>query len=620
MKVNEGYRDSKASPIQSLLKAKEYSDVRDYPKKIAILRSLIQERPSEFYVDSREGNIIGITHRPTGFRIHMPYSAYPGQNSKEASDDLAVYTAAPPGSEALIKKHGLLSAKVLIDNPEVLAAVIASRRSSPYAMTSEEFVENVKERLQDSHRARSQRGPSVFFGMPDPDKITDKHPTRQFKSEMYRVNLGELLKDIPDTVVEGAELVPYRKDMSDEEYSKRKGPLTREQIEAYIKTPSKDLWKHYDEPEGKRYASDVPHAFIITPEGRIPSKYIEKMSAEARYMQVHEGYIDGYIHKEAAPGGGIGAGALTDALFSAIKKRIDYYRDNPKEVGDTLRKIEQDPRLRKAGDVLRKSPRMRTIRRALGRPFVSLKKPFGYDSSEIKKNFDNSVDKRGLLKTLAKVIKGERLWDADTPYEDLSNETKRRMLAQRAYFDLPVDESKMSEHFEVDKEDPKTWRYKKDDSYRKELDAEVKGKFHGYIPSSRYDYPPRPKEVQTKGDKEFVEGSAGYIGGYRATRDKGSDTARIVDRWDFENYRGGAGYRKDVPKTTQSGIGGYSNLPDEDWGARDSKGRAIEMEIERNWHLSKNIADILAGNPITMKQDIDISKKALPKVVQERMQ
>ena len=328
----------------------------------------------------------------------------------------------------------------------------------------------------------------------------------------------------------------------------------------------------------------------------------------------NQAYLQGYIHKEAAPDA-----AYFKKLKDIVQKRIAYYRDNPKTVGDRLRKIEQDPRLRKAGDVLRKSPLMRPIRRAIGRPFVSLKAPVGYDSSEIKKNFDKSVKDIGLRKTLSKVIKGERLWNADIPYEDLPNEFKKRMLAQRAYFDLPVDESRMAEYFDVDKEDPKTWRYKQDSIYRKDLDAAVKGKFHGYNPNPHYKYVPKPHKVQTKGDKEFVESSAGFVGGYRATRDKGSDIARIVDRWDYENHRGGAGYKKDVPRTIKSGLGGYSNLSSKDRGAKDSKGRNIEMEVERNKHLSKNIADILIGNPITLKQDIDISKKALPKAVQGRL-
>jgi hypothetical protein len=333
-------------------------------------------------------------------------------------------------------------------------------------------------------------------------------------------------------------------------------------------------------------------------------------------MTGYEGDWMSYVASGAVGGlaGGFGGAAAGDA----VKKRIDHYRANPGEAGDILRKIEQDPRLRKVGDALRKNPLMRPIRRALGRPFVSLKKPVGYDSSEIKKNFDKSVKDIGLRKTLAKVIKGEPLWNTESA--KVNEETEKRMLAQRAYFDLPVDESKMSEYFDVDKQDPKTWRYKKDDPYRKELDAEVKAKFHGYHPNPHYKHIPLEKKVRTKGDKEFIEDSKGFIGGFRATRDKGSDIARVADRWDYENYRGGEGYKEDVPKTSQSmGGGGYSNASAEDTAKKGILGKNRSREIERNKHLVKNILDILLGNPITLKQDIDLSKKALPKAVQERM-
>jgi hypothetical protein len=328
-----------------------------------------------------------------------------------------------------------------------------------------------------------------------------------------------------------------------------------------------------------------------------------------------QAYLQGYMSKEAGP-----IAMSFKKLKDTVQENIDHYKDNPKKVGDILRKIEQEPILRNVGDALRKSSIMRPIRRALGKPLVSLKKPVGYDSSEIKKNFDKSVKDIGLRKTLAKVIQGKRLWDTETADSDMSAEMKKRMLAARAYFDLPLDESKMSEHFDVDKEDPKTWRYKKDDPYRKYLDAEVKAKFHGYNHRPRYKYEPMEKKVQTKGDKEFVEGTKKFIAGYRATRDKGSDIARVADRWDYENYRGGEGYREDVPKAWFSGAGrGYNNASAEDTAYKGIIGKNRSREIERNKHLVKNILDILLGNPITLKQDIDISRKALPRAVQDRL-
>lgn len=78
-----------ASPIiQTLLQAKELSDRRDYKGKHAKLRSLIEQYPDDFYIDSRMGDIVGLTHK-SGFRIHAPSKIIPiplrGVTSEEYS-------------------------------------------------------------------------------------------------------------------------------------------------------------------------------------------------------------------------------------------------------------------------------------------------------------------------------------------------------------------------------------------------------------------------------------------------------------------------------------------------------------------------------------------------------
>ncbi|HXS24019.1 MAG TPA: hypothetical protein VN719_07310, partial [Gemmatimonadales bacterium] len=65
--------------IGELRKAKERSDRGDYLGKHEILRQLLKERPGEFFIDSHEHPMVGITHRPTRFRIHMPEVALPDE-------------------------------------------------------------------------------------------------------------------------------------------------------------------------------------------------------------------------------------------------------------------------------------------------------------------------------------------------------------------------------------------------------------------------------------------------------------------------------------------------------------------------------------------------------------
>ena len=63
--------------LDQLKRAKGLSDQRNYGQKNQVLRQLIQKHPDDFIIDSQEGDIIGITHRPTKFRIHMQRSSFP---------------------------------------------------------------------------------------------------------------------------------------------------------------------------------------------------------------------------------------------------------------------------------------------------------------------------------------------------------------------------------------------------------------------------------------------------------------------------------------------------------------------------------------------------------------
>jgi len=74
--------------VSDMQKAKNYSDVRQYDAKHSLLNQLIREAPQEFYVDSDDNSgIVGLTHAPTGFRIHAPRHVIEGLElgSKAAS-------------------------------------------------------------------------------------------------------------------------------------------------------------------------------------------------------------------------------------------------------------------------------------------------------------------------------------------------------------------------------------------------------------------------------------------------------------------------------------------------------------------------------------------------------
>lgn len=62
--------------LKQLIRAKEYSDEGQYLKKHKILAKLMKRDPEDWEVDS-SGRYLGLTHLPTGFRIHAPRELVP---------------------------------------------------------------------------------------------------------------------------------------------------------------------------------------------------------------------------------------------------------------------------------------------------------------------------------------------------------------------------------------------------------------------------------------------------------------------------------------------------------------------------------------------------------------
>lgn len=97
-----GLGQGSINPLDSLLSAKQESDKRNYPAKHAILRKLIKQSPNDFTIDSEVGDIYGVTHIPTGFRIHMPRGEAPAGLKKQASRALTVAPSDNAGLSALV--------------------------------------------------------------------------------------------------------------------------------------------------------------------------------------------------------------------------------------------------------------------------------------------------------------------------------------------------------------------------------------------------------------------------------------------------------------------------------------------------------------------------------------
>lgn len=85
--------------LQALKALKASSDKRDYRNKHRMARMLIRQFPDEFYIDSEEPGITGITHSPTNFRFHLPVEVVPPDMHRKPLevqfDKDAAYTVVP---------------------------------------------------------------------------------------------------------------------------------------------------------------------------------------------------------------------------------------------------------------------------------------------------------------------------------------------------------------------------------------------------------------------------------------------------------------------------------------------------------------------------------------------
>jgi len=63
-----------ARDLDQLLQAKSLSDRKRYAEKSRVVRAMLERKPQDWEIDSREGRFVGLTHLPTGFKLHLPAS------------------------------------------------------------------------------------------------------------------------------------------------------------------------------------------------------------------------------------------------------------------------------------------------------------------------------------------------------------------------------------------------------------------------------------------------------------------------------------------------------------------------------------------------------------------
>jgi len=89
--------------LDELKKAKQYSDAKQYDQKHQLVYDMVKKTPHEFYIDSEDGDIVGITHASTGFKMHIPKSVIDGLGveSKIPSKTKSLATASKAAAKLL---------------------------------------------------------------------------------------------------------------------------------------------------------------------------------------------------------------------------------------------------------------------------------------------------------------------------------------------------------------------------------------------------------------------------------------------------------------------------------------------------------------------------------------
>ena len=233
------------------------------------------------------------THKTRLGAIKQEYAIQKSQESESKLAHLSKYaqeiiTYVPTSALDSVRTHGLLSGDELA-KPENRTLLSLARPFSD-GDGAEGWLKRREETKKSQPWNESYHGTSAMFGEPDSDKIHERHPTKRFASSPVRIRLGELLKKHPKTKLHGSELIPFedRYDtMSEKDKDRfvhaRHHDLTPKEISDLIAKAQnpKEMWKHYDDPEGKTYAGNVPHVHVITPTGRIDPEFLDFGDAPA---------------------------------------------------------------------------------------------------------------------------------------------------------------------------------------------------------------------------------------------------------------------------------------------------------------------------------------------------
>jgi len=198
-------------------------------------------------------------------------NTYCDKYTKNAEDAISYVPRALLDS---VKTRGLLGMKAIKQIPGVYESIAAARNEDS------NYLKDMREQLLKDNDPMVL-GPNIMF-KPPPDltRLSEKHPLRTKDLVPVGINLKGLLKDKPDTRLFGMELQRYgdflKLPEDEQTIDKRRRFLKADEITSLTSRSADDLWAGYNDIGNRgRYAPDVPHAAVITPDGVLPPQYLK---------------------------------------------------------------------------------------------------------------------------------------------------------------------------------------------------------------------------------------------------------------------------------------------------------------------------------------------------------
>ena len=171
--------------------------------------------------------------------------------------DIFLYSYVPKKDLESVMFYGLSGTRGIIENEDLLNSLFYDQEAK------QAFVDRY------DREDMTQQGPSIFFQMPDKNKILEIDPGHILSDDQYvliEINYNDLNDEPGYQGIYGLELIPY----DDKNYEKLKDDiehhLSAKEIRRLSNMSFEEAWANY---KPGYFATNVPHGVVLTKSGII---------------------------------------------------------------------------------------------------------------------------------------------------------------------------------------------------------------------------------------------------------------------------------------------------------------------------------------------------------------